>query len=151
MKLNISIYHAKMQSLALSSHKNSQWLRCSPSCGRLELKLLPSFTARSWAWVCHVSALSAKLETAKSLSSLCILATNIWLFIQSGTAQRREIKEVLLPNIQIFTALFFYLNPVLSLLWVRQSRTGSSILAPKTLFSKNLLETDRLIQKLFSR
>lgn len=96
----------KTQSLALLNHKNSQWLRCWPSCGRHELKLLLSFIQSKVLNLghCHVSALSAKLETAKSLSCLCILATNIWLFDYLFKVEqlKREIKEVLLPNTQIF-------------------------------------------------
>lgn len=42
VKLNVFIHHTK-KSLALLNHKNSQWLKCWPLSGRLELKLLLSF------------------------------------------------------------------------------------------------------------
>lgn len=151
MKWDISIYLAKnlAKSLALLNPQNSQCLRCWLSCGRFEINCpFPSFRARSWTWVCHVSVLSAKLEAAKSLSCFCILDTNTLFRVEQ---LKQEKWRKFCSQKSKFLQFDFLLKAYLSLLWVGQSRKESSISALKNLLSKYLVETDRLTQKLFSR
>lgn len=157
VKWNFFLYHAKKQSLAfpILNHKNSQWLRCWPSsCGRVGLKLLLSFILSK--------VLNLGLLQSHRLPSLVIVFLLLllflfffhssyllnWLFIQSGPGQTIETEKVLFPNILFFTVQFPTWIP---LICSESEQNKSSSLALKKLFSKNLVETDMLIQKLFYR
>lgn len=122
MKLNIFMYHAKDESLALLNHKNSQWLRFWPSCGKLELRLLLSFVqSKVLNPGLPCGCLICKTRDCQ-VSFLCAFSSQILDYLLRVEQLKQEKPRKFCSQICEFLQLDCLLKSCLSLLWLRQNR-----------------------------